>query len=213
MARPGEASPRAREFLSSTSIRHSEGFGVPDPSLSPTRDVTPPSAVEARESSAGTSADIIAGNGRAGVGPLVADERLRLLRPPAAEVRHAVATLANSLKELVRRMEAVLKLKADWDTYSAPPINRATTDAAFFSMLALASRCPDSPPPQVVPTSAGGIQLEWHEKGVHLELEFQLNGEVAVYLRRAGVQRETVSTQNEIAGMPEVQDVMKDLQR
>lgn len=40
---------------------------------------------------------------------------------------------------------------------------------------------PRGAPPQVVPTNSGGIQLEWHEQGVDLEIEIFPAGEPVVY--------------------------------
>ncbi|HEY3241769.1 MAG TPA: hypothetical protein VGM03_00330 [Phycisphaerae bacterium] len=31
----------------------------------------------------------------------------------------------------------------------------------------------DAPAPAVVPTSRGGLQLEWHTRGIDLEIEFE----------------------------------------
>src|SRR5262249_2651943 len=59
-------------------------------------------------------------------------------------------------------------LPIGWDSYGAPPPRR---DAGLFALEILQSVMrPRTPPPQVIPSSAGGIQLEWHENGIDLEL-------------------------------------------
>jgi hypothetical protein len=60
------------------------------------------------------------------------------------------------------------KLPRGWDTYDAPPIG---WDAGLFALSILNDFMrPRTPIPQVVPSTAGGVQLEWHEKGIDLEL-------------------------------------------
>jgi hypothetical protein len=59
-------------------------------------------------------------------------------------------------------------MEQGWDGYSAPPISR---DVSFFALEILNHVMrPRTPIPQVVPSSMGGIQLEWHQKGVDLEI-------------------------------------------
>jgi hypothetical protein len=55
----------------------------------------------------------------------------------------------------------------NWDSYGAPSV---TWDASMFALSILSDVMrPRTPMPQVVPTS-NGVQLEWHEKGIDLEL-------------------------------------------
>lgn len=62
------------------------------------------------------------------------------------------------------------KLSEGWDSYGAPPIG---WQAGLFALSVLNDFMrPRTPIPQVVPSTAGGIQLEWHQKGVDLELHF-----------------------------------------
>jgi hypothetical protein len=70
--------------------------------------------------------------------------------------------------EVVQSLVRLAQLPAGWDSYGAPPIPR---DASHFALEILQGIMrPRTPLPQVVPSSAGGIQLEWHEKGIDLEL-------------------------------------------
>lgn len=62
----------------------------------------------------------------------------------------------------------ITELKQGWDSYDAPPIR---WDAGLFSLIILRNAMrPETPVPQVVPSSVGGIQLEWHERSIDLEL-------------------------------------------
>jgi hypothetical protein len=82
---------------------------------------------------------------------------------------HANATPERKWEvEVVRALVKLAGLPAGWDSYGAPPLRR---DAGHFALEILHGVMrPRTPAPQVVPSSAGGIQLEWHEKGIDLEL-------------------------------------------
>jgi len=69
-----------------------------------------------------------------------------------------------------RRIENLLKLQDGWDGVGSkrPQLN-CVIEALEFLFGSLSH---DTLPPQVVPTSEGGIQLEWHTKGIDLEITF-----------------------------------------
>jgi hypothetical protein len=70
--------------------------------------------------------------------------------------------------EVQKRLVAYAKFPQGWDSYNAPAIG---WDAGLFALSLLNDFMrPRTPLPQVVPSTAGGIQLEWHQKGVDLEL-------------------------------------------
>jgi hypothetical protein len=70
--------------------------------------------------------------------------------------------------EIVSALAKFAKLQAGWDSYGAPPVNR---DAGHFVLEILQGIMrPQTPIPQIIPSSVGGVQLEWHEKGIDLEL-------------------------------------------
>jgi hypothetical protein len=70
--------------------------------------------------------------------------------------------------EVVQALVRLANMPAGWDSYNAPPLRR---DAGHFALEILQSVMrPRTPLPQVVPSAAGGVQLEWHEKGIDLEL-------------------------------------------
>jgi hypothetical protein len=60
------------------------------------------------------------------------------------------------------------KMEQGWNSYDAPPV---TWDAGMFALSILNDIMrPRTPIPQVVPSATGGVQLEWHEKGIDLEI-------------------------------------------
>jgi hypothetical protein len=60
------------------------------------------------------------------------------------------------------------KMQKGWDSYGAPPVG---WDAGMFALSILNDVMRNRTPiPQVVPSSVGGVQLEWHQKQIDLEL-------------------------------------------
>lgn len=79
----------------------------------------------------------------------------------------------------IERMAELLALPEDWNSYGARPVDpRAAAEA--LRLLAKTMRS-DAPAPLVIPTSAGGIQLEWHARGIDLEVEASSPGRVSVF--------------------------------
>ncbi|HEX7447535.1 MAG TPA: hypothetical protein VF306_08315 [Pirellulales bacterium] len=72
------------------------------------------------------------------------------------------------LSPAVERLSALLTLRSNWDSYGANPVDPQLA----LSALKLLGRvmCNDSPPPSIVPTSSGGLQLEWHARGIDIEV-------------------------------------------
>ncbi len=65
--------------------------------------------------------------------------------------------------------EDLCELAPNWDSYGALAPNPLHIDAAWRILLDIMQR--STPPPAVVPTNDGHIQLEWHTCGIDLEVE------------------------------------------
>jgi hypothetical protein len=82
--------------------------------------------------------------------------------------RHFDAPERKWEREVLKRLASYTRLEQGWDSYQAQPVSM---DTAFFAMLILESiMMSRTPVPQVVPTAMGGVQLEWHENDVDLEI-------------------------------------------
>ena len=90
----------------------------------------------------------------------------------------------NWIVDVFGRMMSFMDLKANWDSYGAPPIDRAV--APYGLELLLTVSLPDTPQPSVVPLSSGGVQFEWHCRGIDLEIEIPGPGRYAVLYTRDG---------------------------
>ena len=73
--------------------------------------------------------------------------------------------LATTASELV----GLLHLAPNWDSYGARRIDFGQVGSALRVLASIMKD--DTPPPTIVPTNRGGVQLEWHTRGFDLEIE------------------------------------------
>jgi len=103
----------------------------------------------------------------------ITERSIRYVSPSAASA-HAAA-MDMTVEEppwkhpLVLDLARALELVEGWDSYSAPRVANKAVNLALHLLEVAAPR--DAPTPTVVPTTEGGIQLEWHCAGIDLELE------------------------------------------
>jgi len=71
--------------------------------------------------------------------------------------------------QVFERLVALFALSPGWDSYGAVAPRPDAIEAAFDLLLQLSS--PAMPEPQVVPLASGGVQLEWHQPAIELEIE------------------------------------------
>lgn len=67
------------------------------------------------------------------------------------------------------RLEQLVNLAPNWDSYGARPVNERV---ASITLNLLHGLMRDTTPlPSIVPTNTGRVQLEWHTRGIDLEVE------------------------------------------
>ena len=69
---------------------------------------------------------------------------------------------------VLESMRKLLSLGPNWNSYGAEPIDRRAVQSALD--LLAETMPPTAPAPQVVPSSRGGLQLEWHLRDIELEV-------------------------------------------
>ncbi len=72
------------------------------------------------------------------------------------------------LVEIEARINSILALRSNWDTYNAAPVDVCHVASALDWLPRLTG--PNTPMPAVVPTAARGVQFEWEVGGVAIEL-------------------------------------------
>ena len=75
----------------------------------------------------------------------------------------------------------LLTLPVNWDSYGAGPIDTKIIQRALDSLDSLMRA--STPAPRVVPLSSGGLQVEWHRKGIDLEIVFDKGEEPFFYYK------------------------------
>lgn len=93
-------------------------------------------------------------------------------------------------------------LETGWDSYGARPVDPECAAAAVDFLLDLLDS--STPQPSIVPTSRGGIQLEWHRLGADLEIEIESPARFHVFFEdeRTGEETEVTLTDNLLPLMP-----------
>lgn len=92
-----------------------------------------------------------------------ADSRVETAEPPE--------WFARAVTELVD----LVRLPAGWNSYGADPIEPTLIGAAVCLLATDAMRA-DLPEPIITPTNRGGVVLEWHTRGIDLEIEVREPG-------------------------------------
>ena len=75
------------------------------------------------------------------------------------------------LPPIVSRLKDLLQLDADWDSYGAQPVRPESAKTVVELLYNLMSG--DTPIPALIPTPDGHVQLEWHTKGIDLEVDIE----------------------------------------
>jgi len=79
-----------------------------------------------------------------------------------SEAEGALMKITDKIRD---SMAYLLNLEEGWDSYGAKKISLVAIAEAGRLLEQL-----DLPEPQIVPCSDGGVQLEWHQNGLDIEL-------------------------------------------
>lgn len=72
------------------------------------------------------------------------------------------------LPRAIARLNHLLALEHDWDRDGAMPVSQVAAEWAVRLIGEAAQR--GAPEPDVVPDVDGGLQVEWHVRGIDLEI-------------------------------------------
>lgn len=87
------------------------------------------------------------------------------------------------LYPILQSLREFSKLSAGWDSYGAKPVR---IEAAVAVLRIAATRLgEETVPPTVVPTPDGGLQMEWHGRQQHLEIQVGPDGAASAYYENA----------------------------
>jgi hypothetical protein len=99
------------------------------------------------------------------------------------EVR-ASGPMSPTFQKSVEVVVDLLNLAPGWNSYAAKPISHENARRAIRLLDEFLK--PDTPPPLVVPTVRGGIQVEWHTRGANVEIYIESPNAVSFFAEEAG---------------------------
>lgn len=73
------------------------------------------------------------------------------------------------LKPIFQRLAHLAGLPDNWDSYGAQRVDSLRAELAVITLGEVMES--DTPLPSIVPTKDGGIQIEWHCRGIDLQIE------------------------------------------
>jgi hypothetical protein len=93
--------------------------------------------------------------------------------PTASRVVHlsVPSRSVGPMNTALARVEQLLALPENWDTYGAVRVQPSIAELGLRIVASLIQS--GIPVPAIVPTSSGGLQLEWHTSTVDFELEIR----------------------------------------
>ncbi len=84
-------------------------------------------------------------------------------------VLESESLLPSWFRYTVASLDELARLPANWDSYGAMRIRHSSILATVGLLASIARE--DTPSPSVVPTNRGTVMLEWHVRGIDLEVE------------------------------------------
>jgi hypothetical protein len=94
-----------------------------------------------------------------------------------------LALLPNWLSKIRSILDELGELPINWDSYGAKQISPVLINTAKDILHQLAPH--DAPAPSVVPTVDGSVQIEWHTRGIDLEVRLISSARIEVYFEDA----------------------------
>lgn len=82
-----------------------------------------------------------------------------------------------SLWRALARLHRLSQLPHGWDSYGAQPLSASAVRRCINFLPSLLPD--DALSPSIVPTRDGGIQFEWHHRGIDLEIKFPPAGPIS----------------------------------
>jgi hypothetical protein len=100
--------------------------------------------------------------------------------------------------QTVSRLIDLLQLPNGWNSYNARPISRDNVTFAVNLLGRLMRK--GTPVPNVVPRVRGGVQLEWHTKGINIEIDIDSPNKISFFAEEVGNDQNSFEEENLEAG-------------
>lgn len=109
--------------------------------------------------------------------------RYPILRLERREIELNVSVLLKNqpwFRTIRDRLQEYLSFKENWNGYGESPIQEGAVKRAVAVLDAIIFK--ETPRPDVVPTSEGGIQIEWTYNGFEIEIEVLPTGPAQIFI-------------------------------
>jgi hypothetical protein len=109
-----------------------------------------------------------------------------IVRLPAKQKAANIVSIAKPakwLKQTNNLLYSIIGLDNNWDSYGAKRISSKVAEAVSDLLCDIMQRT--TPAPQIVPSANGSMQLEWHLKGIDLEIEVKSFSKFHVFFEDA----------------------------
>src|SRR5574341_937382 len=113
--------------------------------------------------------------------PFANGERLRI-------ELHGSGHEPTSLWRAMNSMKHLAGMSAGWNSYGAQPVQVIAAKRTLMLLALLLDH--QTPDPNVIPRTDGGMQLEWHKKGIDVEVVVRPTGPVSYYVADATGEQE-----------------------
>ena len=83
--------------------------------------------------------------------------------------------------QVIHKIIKLSQIQENWDSYNGKPPAPKAINTAIELIEALPFENEDMPIPSVVPTSEGGLQIEWSGEERELEVEIRPSGPIEIF--------------------------------
>ena len=104
--------------------------------------------------------------------------------PGGMVIRALGGDLPQWVAPTVKALNRLLRLEDNWDSYGAHPVRLDCVKGALELLVSIMRD--ETPAPTLVPTNRGAIQIEWHTRGVDLEIEVESQLRLRVFFDGPG---------------------------
>lgn len=114
------------------------------------------------------------------------------------ELRGSGAEPATLWRPFFATIQTLARLSPDWDSYGAKPLSQITVQRVLTKLLPILLH-DGVPEAAIVPTRDGGLQFEWHRRGIDVEIRVPPEGPIEFLVSDpdAGVDEEQTGPMDE----------------